>query len=116
MKKYGILLVCNLGASTGVMVAKMRTIAQNSEKLKNYEITIDARPVSDLKEYISKYDCVLVGPQMRHKFDDIQTICMQNDKPVEVIPTEVYGMANGSKILLQGLTMISNAKKGDSHE
>ena len=33
--KISILLVCNLGASTGIMVAKMRTIAEKSEKLKN---------------------------------------------------------------------------------
>lgn len=108
MKNIAILLVCNLGASTGVMVAKMRTVAENSEKLKKYNLKIDAYPVSDLKDRVEHYDCVLVGPQMRHKFDEISKICANYGKPVEIIPTDVYGLADGAKILLQGLKLIAN--------
>ncbi|MGY5238302.1 PTS sugar transporter subunit IIB [Clostridium tertium] len=109
--KISILLVCNLGASTGIMVAKMRTIAEKSEKLKNRELVIDARPAGDLKEYVEKYDCVLVGPQMKHKFNDLKKICDSYNKPIELINTEDYGMADGGKILLQALRVISNSKK-----
>lgn len=112
--KLRILLVCNLGASTGVMVAKMRQIAEASEKLKNKEVVIDARPAGDIKDYIEQYDCVLVGPQMKHKYDAIEAICISYKKPCAIIPTEVYGMADGGKILKQALHLIvDNAKKNE---
>ena len=110
MKDVSILLVCNLGASTGVMVGKMRSVAQNSKKLQNYNLKIDAYPVSDLKDYVDHYDCVLVGPQMKHKFEEVAAICDSHNKPVEIIPSDVYGMADGAKILLQGLKLIANNK------
>ncbi|ASW43927.1 PTS sugar transporter subunit IIB [Clostridium isatidis] len=114
--KMSILLVCNLGASTGIMVAKMRTIAEKSEKLKGREVIIDARPAGDLKEYVEKYDCVLVGPQMKHKFEDLKKVCDVHNKPIEIINTEDYGMADGGKILLQALRLISNSKKNKKKE
>ncbi|EPD6014658.1 hypothetical protein ACWLNX_000669 [Listeria monocytogenes] len=51
-----VLLVCNLGASTGVMVTKMKEIAQNSEKLTNTDVKIEAeynKPIQviDTKDY-----------------------------------------------------------------
>ncbi|EFP3845241.1 PTS sugar transporter subunit IIB, partial [Listeria monocytogenes] len=44
-----VLLVCNLGASTGVMVTKMKEIAQNSEKLTNTDVKIEAHPAGELR-------------------------------------------------------------------
>ena len=97
--KLYILLVCNLGASTGIMVAKMREIAENSEKLKETDIKIDARPVGDIKEYLGKYDVVLLGPQIKHRLSDVQALCDKADKPVGVIDSKDYGMVNGGNIL-----------------
>lgn len=52
-----ILLVCNLGASTGIMVAKMREIAQNSKALANVDVKIDARPAGELREHVEEGRC-----------------------------------------------------------
>ncbi|TDT56509.1 PTS sugar transporter subunit IIB [Fonticella tunisiensis] len=103
--KLRILLVCNLGASTGVMVAKMREVAANSEKLKNIDIKIDARPAGDIKEYLPDYDVVLVGPQIKHRFAELKELCDKYNKPIDVIDTKDYGMVNGANILKTAIVL-----------
>ena len=70
--KLHILLVCNLGASTSVMVSKMKEVAEKSEKLKGIDMKIDAYPVGSLKEHVEKYDVILAGPQIKHKEKEIR--------------------------------------------
>lgn len=94
-----ILLCCNLGASTGIMVNKMREVATGSEKLKGVDIKIEAHPASDLIEYIDDYDVVMLGPQIRHRFDELKEICDSKNKPIEVISVKDYGTVNGANIL-----------------
>ena len=48
---------------------------------------------------------------MKHKFNDLKKICDSYNKPIDLINTEDYGMADGGKILLQALRVISNSKK-----
>lgn len=98
-----ILLVCNLGASTGVMVSKMREVAEKSEKLKDQNIHIDAHNAGELTSLIANYDLVLVGPQMKHKFAELAAIATQHGKPIEVIDSKAYGLADGALILKQAL-------------
>lgn len=94
-----ILLVCNLGASTGVMVSKMRTIAAESEKLRNIEIKIEAHPAGLLVEKISEFDVVLLGPQIKHRLAELEAICHQHQRPIGVIDIRDYGTVNGGNIL-----------------
>ena len=94
-----ILLVCNLGASTSVMVSKMTEVAEKSEKLKDVDIKIDAYPVSTLKEHIKNYDVILAGPQIKHKEKEIQQECDKLDKPFAIINSKDYGMVDGAAIL-----------------
>lgn len=70
-----ILLVCNLGASTGVMVSKMRAIAADSEKLRAIKINIEAYPAGLLVEKINEFDVVLLGPQIKHRLAELEAIC-----------------------------------------
>jgi len=98
-----ILLVCNLGASTGVMVSKMREVAEKSDKLKDQNIHIDAHNAGELTGHIANYDLVLVGPQMKHKFAELAAIAAQHGKPIEVIDSKAYGLADGALILKQAL-------------
>ncbi|MEG0669093.1 MAG: PTS sugar transporter subunit IIB [Clostridium sp.] len=98
-----ILLCCNLGASTGVMVNKMREIALKSEKLKGKDIRIEAHPAGEIQEYIDDFDVVLIGPQIKHRFADLKKVCDERNKPIEVIDTKDYGTVNGANILKQGI-------------
>lgn len=104
-KKFNILLVCNLGASTSVMVDKMKTVAAESKRLEEVEIEIAAYPESTIKEHIEYFDVVLLGPQIRHKFESLKEICDSNDTPIEVIETKSYGLADGAAILKQAIVL-----------
>ncbi|MDV4151375.1 PTS sugar transporter subunit IIB [Clostridium sp. AL.422] len=108
-ERLHILLVCNLGASTGIMVAKMREICSNSRSLEGKDIKIDARPAGELEEYINLYDVILVGPQMRHKFRELKEIADFYKKPIEIINSQDYGLVNGGNILKAAILLrISN--------
>nr|WP_028777961.1 PTS sugar transporter subunit IIB [Shimazuella kribbensis] len=107
-----ILLVCNLGASTGVMVTKMKEIVQQSEKLKSIDIEIKAHPAGELEEHIQNFDVILVGPQIKHQFAHLSTIAKQYNKPIEVIDTQDYGTINGGNILKSAILLKLNADGG----
>lgn len=104
-KKLNILLVCNLGMSTGVMVDKMRKVASSSQRLAEVAVEVDAYPESMLNEHIDHYDVVLLGPQIRHKLDTLKSICDEHNTPIEVIETKSYGMADGGAILKQAIVL-----------
>ncbi|GIO18982.1 PTS sugar transporter subunit IIB [Oceanobacillus oncorhynchi subsp. incaldanensis] len=107
-----ILLVCNLGASTGVMVTKMKEIAVKSEKLKNVDIRIEAHPAGEIQEYIEDFDVIMVGPQIKHKFAELKKLADEVEKPIQVIDTQDYGTVNGGNILKDAIIMkLESAEK-----
>jgi cellobiose PTS system EIIB component len=105
--KLHILLLCNLGASTGILVSTMRDIVSKSEKLRDKDIKIEARPAGELNEYISNFDVLLLGPQIGHRFDELKEIADSYQKPLEIINTKDYGTMNGANILKQAILMDS---------
>lgn len=104
-EKLHVLLCCNLGMSTGTMVNKMREIALNSAKLKDKDIRIEAHPASDILEYIDDFDVVMIGPQIKHRFNELKKICDEKGKPIEIIDTKDYGTVNGGNILKAAILM-----------
>ena len=89
-----IVLVCEHGASTGMLTTRMRDAAT---KL-GIEASINAYSFTKLDEVIDGTDIVLLGPQVRFKkkaFDEKYA-----DKGIDfmVIDTVDYGMMNGEKV------------------
>ena len=78
-----ILLVCNAGMSTSMLVKKMQQSA---------------------KKNIHEADVILIGPQIRYELPAVKEIA--GDIPVEAIDMRDYGMMNGPKVLDQALTLI----------
>nr|WP_073156820.1 PTS sugar transporter subunit IIB [Seinonella peptonophila] len=109
-QRLHILLVCNLGASTGVMVTKMKEIVKQSEKLKPIDIEIKAYPAGELEEHIQNFDVILVGPQIKHQFAQLSEIAKRYNKPIEVIDTQDYGMVNGGNILKSAILLKLHAE------
>ncbi|WP_239253552.1 PTS sugar transporter subunit IIB [Listeria ilorinensis] len=105
MDRLHVLLVCNLGASTGVMVTKMKEIAAGSEKLKNTDIRIEAHPAGELREYVNDFDVVMVGPQIKHQLKMLKEITDEAGKPIQVIDTKDYGTVNGANILKDAIIL-----------
>lgn len=87
MKK--IVLMCNGGMSTSMMVTRMKTAAAE----KGVECSIAAYALASAKETGADADCILVGPQVKHKVSQIQNDCP--GVPVAAIDMKTYGMMNG---------------------
>lgn len=98
MKK--ILLVCNAGMSTSMLVAKMKKAAE----AKGVDASIEAKSLAEAKKEITEVDIVLLGPQIRYELNNVKKIA--GSVPVEAIDMRDYGMMNGEKVLAHALEVI----------
>ncbi len=98
MKK--ILLVCNAGMSTSMLVAKMKKAAEEMKA----EVGIEAKSLSEAKKEIERVDIVLLGPQIRYEMENVKKIA--GSTPVEAIDMKDYGMMNGKKVLEHALEVM----------
>lgn len=92
MKK--ILLVCNAGMSTSMLVQKMIRVA----KEKGIEVIIEAIPSTDLSKCWQSADVILLGPQIGFMKDSVKET-VENKISVEVISMVDYGRMNADKVL-----------------
>lgn len=100
MKK--ILLLCDAGMSTSLMVKKMKEAADK----KGIETEIAAVSIAKFEENLDNYDVFLLGPQVKYKKAKLEPIAAAKGKKVEVINTIDYGMMKGEKVLDQALALI----------
>lgn len=100
MKK--ILLICDMGMSTSLVVKRM----QESAIAQELEIFIEAKGSQDFEDNINEFDCFLLAPQISYKLADFKTIANNHNKPIALINMMDYGMTDGKKILSQGLGLI----------
>lgn len=98
MKK--ILLVCNAGMSTSMLVAKMEKAAGELQA----EVEIEAKSLSEAKDVIQTADLVLLGPQIRYEKANVQK--MAGQIPVEAIDMKDYGLMDGKKVLKHALEVM----------
>lgn len=105
MKKINILLVCNAGMSTSLLVEKIIKASAEHE----IEVTVEAKPVDDVKSHLANRDLILLGPQVRFKEKQIRAL-VQDQIPVSIIDMAAYGTMNGEKVLEQSLALIENRK------
>lgn len=97
MKK--ILLVCNAGMSTSMLVLKMEKAAE----AKGIEIEVKALPITEAEKEADEWDVVMLGPQVRHVEKKLKSV---TTTPVEVINMRDYGMMNGEKVLDAALKIL----------
>lgn len=102
-----ILLVCANGASTGVLVEKMKSFCKEHEKLKTREINIDATSFESLKSYLQtkETDVILVAPQIRFKEDDVKEACKSYKIAVGVIYTKNYGRMDAPAVMKSAIEL-----------
>lgn len=102
MKK--IYLFCMAGLSTGMMVKKM----QEAAKAQNYDCEIAAYSVSDVEEKGKDCDCILLGPQVRYKYNEVKA----KMAPIPVVLMEMsdYGMMRGNNVLNTARKAIGDEK------
>lgn len=96
-----ILLVCNAGLSTSLVVESMKKAAQKQGE--SHEIW--AIDVGSVNQNIQA-DVVLLGPQISYLKESVITQLKQSTTPVAIINQMDYGMCDGEKVLQQALSLI----------
>lgn len=95
-----ILLVCNAGMSTSVLVQKMMKVVEKKE----LDCKIWALSSSEAKTINEEVDVVLIGPQLKFAINEVKKIFP--DKPVAAIDMRTYGMMDGEGALKQALSLV----------
>lgn len=94
-----IMLCCNAGMSTSLLVQKMQKYVAEQ----GIEVDIEARPMNEAIDHLGSADIVLLGPQIGYAKDDFQKA---TDKPVDVIPMMDYGRMNVKAIVDRAMKML----------
>ena len=89
-----IMLCCNAGMSTSLLVQKM----QKEVAARGEEVAIEARPMTEAMDHINEADVILLGPQIGYAKGDFEK-AVAGRIPVAVIPMVDYGRMNAAKIL-----------------
>ena len=91
-----ILLVCNAGMSTSLLVVNMEKAAKKME----IDAEILAVPLLQVDNVIrdNQWEIVMLGPQVRHELKGLKAKYGEL-LPIEIIEMRDYGMMNGEKVL-----------------
>ncbi|MGN1343931.1 MAG: PTS sugar transporter subunit IIB [Traorella sp.] len=94
-----VLLVCNQGMSTGILV-------ENMKKFGSEEDYVEAVPVSKISAVAKNFDVILVGPQIRYKFNEIEKVANENNIKASMIDMMAYGMMDGQAVMNQAKKLL----------
>ena len=75
-----IMLCCNAGMSTSLLVQKM----QKEVAARGEEVAIEARPMNEAMDHINEADAILLGPQIGYAKGDFEK-AVEGRIPVAVI-------------------------------
>lgn len=98
---YKVLLVCNAGMSTSMLVKHMEKAAVE----KGIDAEIIALPITDAVSKMDDWDVVMLGPQVRHELKGLKG---KTTTPIEVIEMRDYGMMNGANVLDAAIKVIES--------
>ena len=98
-----IMLACNAGMSTSLVVAKM----QDAAKAQGKDYKIWAVEQGEIQNELGNFDVLLLGPQVRHLQRKVKAT-VGDSAPVAVIDALAYGRCNGAAILKQAEDMVNN--------
>ena len=100
-----IMLACNAGLSTSLVVTRMQDAAK--EQGKDYKIW--AVDQGEIQGEIGNFDVLLLGPQVRHILKRVKKLVGDN-APVDIIEPSAYGLCNGAAVLRQAETLVEQNK------
>lgn len=99
-----ILLCCNGGFSTSLVVSKMQEAATKlGENHTIWAVNVDA-----VSEHIANVDVILLGPHMKFMLEPVEEIASKYHVPVGIIAQQDYGRCNGENVL----TLAKSLKAG----
>lgn len=98
-----IIVFCNAGMSSGLMVNKMRKIA-------NPEDDINAYQSSRIKELAGTVDVVFLSPALRMQLKEVKEICDPLNIPCESIDMKIYGFGDGEALYKRATQLVKSKK------
>lgn len=101
-----ICLACCAGMSTSIVVQKMREAARSC----NEDHEIWAIEQSHIERNIEKFDVLLIGPQIKHRYLVIREL-VPSHIPVAVIDAINYGRYDGEAVLEQAKQLYKEDEK-----
>ena len=101
---YNIVLLCQYGASTGMLVDKIKEAAKN----KGIEAIVNAYSIGEVAKVIDGADIILLGPQVRFKLKSLEKDYGDRGVPMISIEPTDYGRLNGENILNAVLSQLES--------
>lgn len=100
-----IMLVCNAGMSTSLLVTKMEAAAADQ----GYDAKIWAVPVSEVDQEMAanQVDVLMVGPQVRFMLTEYQNKFEPGTKVTDINMMD-YGVMNGEAVFNQARALIGD--------
>ena len=90
-----IILICNLGMSSGLLGEKLKEAATKS----GIEADVEAIPMNEIEELdLSGVDCVLISPQVRYMKNDVEKMA-NGACAVLVMDSVEFGLMQADKIM-----------------
>ena len=89
-----ILLACNAGMSTSLLVQKM----QKEAKARGIDADIEAGPLAKALDKVQAADVLLLGPQISYAKKDALDAA-DGKTPVVAIPMAAYGRMDAKKVI-----------------
>ncbi len=99
-----IMLACNAGMSTSLVVSKMEEAAKAQGK--DYKIW--AVEQSQVEDELGNFDVLLLGPQIVYLERRIKKL-VGDAAPVAVIDPVAYGSCDGAAVLKQAESLVARA-------
>lgn len=97
-----ILLVCNLGMSSGLMGEKLKKAAKEL----GVDAEVNAVPMGEIEEdSVKGIDCVLISPQVRFMKKDVEKM-VEEKTVVLVMDTVEFGLMQADKIMAKVLEAV----------
>jgi len=98
-----IILCCQGGFSTTMLMNSMKNTVKNSAKLNEADFDFIAIPVDLLESEAENCDVLVLGPQVAHRLDSIKPIIEPRNIPYVIVDQEAYGKMDGATVMKQAL-------------
>ncbi len=107
MEKINILLCCGAGMSSGFLASGARKAA----KKKKLNVVVNARSQSEVSDYLSSIDVLLLGPHLTTELKAYKKLALPYQVPVDVIPADIYATLDGERLIDYAMNLINQNKK-----
>lgn len=101
-----MLLVCNLGMSTSLLVEKLKEAA----KAQGLEVDVDAVPFDKVVLYANSIDILLLGPQVRYLVPKFRDQYGDKISVIEAMNMSDYALLKADNILKDALDLYNKKK------